>query len=57
MSFDPLGEHQDAWREAELKGPVGVDLDYAIEIFVDSKNATVPQRDNWSHMEIEVRES
>ncbi len=57
VSFDPLGEHQEAWREAELKGPVGADLDYAIEIFVDSKNATFHNEANWSHMEIEVESS
>ena len=39
VSMDPLGEHETQWREAQLTGPVGVDLDYAIEIFVDSKNA------------------
>jgi hypothetical protein len=57
VSFEPLGENQDAWREAELKGPVGEDLDYAVEIFVDSKNATFHNEANWSHMEIEVRSS
>jgi hypothetical protein len=51
---DALGEGQDAWREAQLTGPVGADLDYAIEIFVDSKNATFHNETNWSHMEIEV---
>jgi hypothetical protein len=33
---------------------VGADLDYAIEIFVDSKNATFHNETNWSHLEIEV---
>lgn len=57
VSFDPLGENQAEWREAELKGPVSEDLDYAIEIFVDAQNATFHNEANWAHMEIEVRSS
>jgi hypothetical protein len=54
---EPLGANEHAWREAELKGPLSEDLDYAIEIFVDSKNATFHNEANWAHMEIEVRSS
>jgi hypothetical protein len=57
VPVDALGHNQDAWREAQLTGPVGEDLDYAIEIFVDSKNATFHNDLNWAHMEIEVRSS